>query len=46
MKHRRGWKNALWVGLTLLFTITFFILFAEVDSEMPMYEQGVNYERS
>lgn len=46
MKRRRGCRNALWAGLTLLFTVMFLLLFAEVDSEMPMYEEGAIYERN
>ena len=44
--RRRSGTTALWmIGLLLLFTVLSAILFAKVDSEMPMYEEGVNYER-
>lgn len=43
--RRRSGTTALWIGLLLLFTFVSAILFAKVDSEMPMYEEGANYER-
>ena len=47
MKHNNGYKNtAFWIGLILLLSMLSTILFAEVDSDMPMYEKGANYERN
>ena len=43
---RRYGTTALWVSLMLLFTVFIVILYAEVDSDMPMYERGANYERN
>ena len=46
MKHKYGRKNtAFWIGLILLLSMLSTILFAEVDSDMPMYEEGVDNEQ-
>lgn len=44
--NRRYGTTALYIGLILLLSVLSTILFAEVDSDMPMYEEGVNYERN
>ena len=47
MKHkRRNGTTALWIGLILLLSVLSSLLFAEVDGDMPMYEEGANYERN
>lgn len=46
MKNNRRYGTALWIGLMLLFTVLSTVLFAEVDSDMPMYEEGVVNERN
>ena len=47
MKHNNGHKNtAFWIGLILVLSMLSTLLFAEVDSDMPMYEEEVNYEQS
>ena len=47
MKNKRRYgTTALWIGLMLFFTVLSVFLYAEVDSDMPMYEEGVNYERN
>ena len=49
MKHRRRCRNgmtAFWIALMILFSAWSVILFAEVDSEMPMHEEGAIYERN
>ena len=45
MRNKRRYGTALWIGLILLFTVLSTILFAEVDSDMPMYEEGVVNEQ-
>ena len=44
--RRRSGTTALWIGLLLLFTVLTTVLFAKVDTDVPMYEEGVNYERN
>lgn len=46
MKHKRRYGTALWIGLILLLSVFSVILFAEVDSDMPMYEEGVVNEKA
>ena len=46
MRNKRRNGTALWIGLILLLSVFSVILFAEVDSDMPMYERGVTYERN
>lgn len=46
MKNKRRNGTALWIGLILLLSVLSVILFAEVDSDMPMYEEGVVNERN
>ena len=46
MKNKRRYGTALWIGLILLLSVFSVILFAEVDSDMPMYEEGVVNERN
>lgn len=43
-RRRRG-TTILWIGLMLLFATLNMLLFAEVDSDMPMYEEGVVNEQ-
>lgn len=47
MKNNRGCgATLLLIGLMLLFTVLSAILFMEVEGDMPMYEEGANYERN
>ena len=47
MKNKRGYRtNAFLIGLILLLSVLSAILFVEVDSNMPMYEEGADYERN
>lgn len=47
MKHKYGRKNtAFWIGLVLVLSMLSMIVFAEVDSDMPMHEEGASYERN
>ena len=41
MKNNRRYGTALCIGLMLLLSVLSVVLFAEVDSDMPMYEEGV-----
>lgn len=43
---RRNGITALWIALMILFSAWSVLLFAQVDSDMPMYERGANYERN
>ena len=43
-KRRRG-TTALLIGLMLLLSVLSAILFAEVEGDVPMYEEGVNNEQ-
>jgi hypothetical protein len=47
MKNKRGCRTtALLIGLMLLFTVLSAVLFVEVvDSDVPMYEEGVENEQ-
>ena len=46
MKHKRRYgTTVLWIGLILLLSVLSTVLFAEVDSDMPMYEEGVDNEQ-
>lgn len=46
MKRKRGYgMTAFWIALMILFSAWSVLLFAGVDSEMPMYEEGVDNEQ-
>ena len=45
-RKRRNGMTAFWIALMILFSAWSVILFAGVDSEMPMYEEGAIYERN
>lgn len=42
---RRNGITALWIALMILFSAWSVLLFAEVDSDIPMYEEGVVNEQ-
>lgn len=46
MKNKRRYGTALWIGLILLLSVLSSLLFAEADSDIPMYEEGVVNERA
>lgn len=46
MKHKRRYgTTVLYIGLILLFTVLSAILFAEVDSDMPMSIEAQQTEK-
>ena len=46
MRSKRKYgTTALWIALMILFSAWGVLLFAEVDSDMPTYEEGVVNEQ-
>lgn len=47
LKNKRGYKTtALLIGLMLLLSVLSAILFVQVEGDVPMYEEGADYERN